>query len=267
MAGLPKAWTTVIKPVPKAAVPTTASVKAQWGVPGAGYAPGYFGPPTSKASQKLFGGSHGFFEDPDVIGQSVGDYRPIPIVDPDLNPGGTESGDEKVQAKANILNDPEYVQGLQNLRDALFSGQTKTRNALRQAIIGAGFDPRSGAASLGFDTGGWSSYIDPADYAAALANPNSTRAQLESQRQSSMRDLTANLAARNMLRSGASATGTNRIQNAYAQQQNQQLASLLQALQGGASSEADYEAGQKADWLTRQGSIAQRLGLSDWTPV
>ena len=227
----------------------------------------------------------GIYQDPGVIGQTIGDFRPPPseiapgvpfapihddpgwTTDPTSTDPSTNIGTDVGKARRNILEDPEYIQGLQNLRDALFSGQTKTRNALRQAIIAGGFDPRAGATSLGFDTGGWSNYIDPADYAAALANPNSARAQLEAQRQSSMRDLTANLAARNMIRSGASATGTNRIQNAYAQQQNQQLAGLLQALQGGVSSEADYERQQQQDWLTRQGSIAQRLGLSDWSPV
>ena len=79
--------------------------------------------------------------------------------------------------------------------------------------------------------------------------------------------MVARLAARGMLRSGASEAGGSIINQGYQSATNQQLGGLLQALQSGQQDYADYARQQQQDWLTRQGAIAQRLGLSDWSPV
>jgi len=260
------------------AVPTTKSVKKAWGTGTPGYAPGFFaGPkvPTAGGVPNRAGLTGGIFQDPDVIGQQVGDYTPIPTtysqggetIDLDPNFGGGFDNSPvtpEEKARLSILNDPQYISGLSAFNTFLQTNRNRTRDMIRQAIIGAGWDPRGKAGELGFNLSPYGDAFDEGTLQQALANPYSGRAQLEQGRQGQMKNLMNSLAARNMVRSGAAATGSTRVENAYQSAVNQQLGGLLSAIQSRGTEGNTAESQAWADWNRTRGEIAQRLGTSSW---
>jgi len=178
------------------------------------------------------------------------------------------------RALAAIKGDPEYIGGLSNLNTWLEANRRNMSSSIAQGVIGLGYDPRTGdpgsegavpgGASSGFDLGAYGEVLTPEVLAQAASNPFSMRAQLQQQRVGAMRDLTNELAARGMVRSGAAQTGGNQIRNTYNQQSSQALQQLLGTLQGNLTQSAGAELQQRNDWLAKKAAIAQRLGASDW---
>src|SRR4051794_14155909 len=201
------------------AVPTTKSLQQTWGSPGYGFAPGFSAPRTPRIPKGLLTDPNvlgntqtlgGFLQDPGVPGQTIADvWRPMeaapdwttpPVVDPDPTPAVTPPGlSDEEKARMRFLNDPQYQSGLSDFNTFLQTNQNRARDQIRQAIIGAGWDPRGNASKLGYSLGKYGDYIDDGTVQAALENPNSTRAQLAAGQAGQMRQLWSNLAARNMV--------------------------------------------------------------------
>lgn len=267
----------------RTAVPTTRSVQQTWGSPGYGYAPGFFAQtprvPRGLAVDPMVPGNtdtlSSVLQDPGVPGQTVADFSsPVPTAADWTAPTdtGTDTTDtsstaalsEVERARLRFLADPQYQSGLSSFNAFLQSNQNRTRDMIRQAVIGAGWDPRGNASKFGYSLGKYGDYIDEGTTQQALENPNSTRAQLAAGQAGQMRQLWNNLAARNMVRSGAAATGATRAQNSYDSAVNQQMGSLLSLIQNRGAEADTAESQAYADWARQRGEIAQRLGTQEW---
>lgn len=127
-----------------------------------------------------------------------------------------------------IAADPNLIAGEGDLTaygNQIDQGRTA---AIRRAVIGIGLSPGSQVGE-----------IDQATLDAAAANPNSTKAVLDTQKTNRNTDLEALLAARGILDSGAQTGGKQRIQTNYDTAQAQAVQTLLDQISGYEQTSAD----------------------------
>jgi hypothetical protein len=145
-----------------------------------------------------------------------------------------------------------------------------------QAVIKSGYDPSAAFKQLLAsrpDLGDFASIIDPAAIAAANANPLSERALTEQQYNTGMSNLDYQLAGAGILGSGAQVTGGNQILQNRQLSENASRAALMDAIQGGISSNLSSRAtgyqrlqdvyGQVAQLLAQRQGAVPETGTAD----
>lgn len=140
---------------------------------------------------------------------------------------------------------PDYVAANADLTAQGGDAESARRASIQRAIIESGFSPSSYHDPYGD--------LDPTTLSAASSNPQSTLAQLQLARNRGGADLSAALAGRGMLSSGALTGGDQRLMEGFQGAQSSAEQSLLDALNGYTGSYASTQAE-----LTRQRLAAQQ---------
>jgi hypothetical protein len=155
-----------------------------------------------------------------------------------------------------IEGDPTYKQALANFNLALQTGRNNLRDQIRSAAISGGWD------ITGNLTGALAPYagdIDAATKAAAASNQMSTRAQMQQQVDRAKTELDYQLAARGMGGSGENPVGRGLIEEQYQKGTYDAMNQLLDAIRGGVSNYAQYQADQQNQLQQTRVSVADRL--------
>jgi hypothetical protein len=160
-----------------------------------------------------------------------------------------------------LANDPLYIQARAHFNADLATAGLTRRDAIRRAIVQAGFAP------VGWQSGFGD--VDPTTLAVAAQNPQSTLAQLTDQRRRANATLQATLASRGTLSSGALTGGLDTNQRGFESGQYTAGQQLLDALSGYQSAYTTTMQQLEAQLMSEQEAAAQRIYQNyqpQWVP-
>jgi len=184
---------------------------------------------------------------------------PISVGNTGSSPGGGGGGWSPGDINSyvgEIEGDPTYKQALANFNLALQTGRNSLRDQIRSAVIQGGWD------ITGNLTGNLAQYagdLDAATKAAAASNQLSQRAQLQQQLDRGNSALDYQLAARGAYASGENPVRRGLLQEQYQLATNQGMNDLINAIRGGVSSYADFQANQQGQLQQTRVAVADRL--------
>ncbi len=260
---------------------------------GYGYAPGFFSPKVPKGvlvdpvNRAVPSRNQPYLQETPgaVIGQSTGDYRPIPSVyrgnpivpiGPNVTtippPGGgggaagttgATGGVPPPGYATDIESDPAWITAMRDYNARVQQGSNLLRDQLRASVRSSGYIPNFSELDLTDpDLQGYAAALDDTTIQAAQGNQMSQKAQLERGYRQGLTNLDYALAARGSgldVHGGASTIRTGLASDQFNTASYQQAQGLLDALRGNIGGFLTTRSGALDTLRGAQSAVAQRL--------